>query len=54
MASNSPSPFASKAAMIDEDELVDAARPPETKERARSPLETFMVTEAPRVKRMCV
>lgn len=54
MASNSPSPFASRAAMIDEDELVDAARPPETKERARSPLETFMVTEAPRVKRMCV
>lgn len=38
--------------MLDEDELVDAASPPETKERARSPLETFMVTKAPRRKRM--
>lgn len=50
---NSPSPFASKAAISDEDEFVDAASPPETNERALSPLETFMVTEAPRMKRMC-
>lgn len=39
--------------MVDEDELVDAASPPEANVRARSPLETFMMTEAPKKKRVC-